>query len=94
MSSTDRAAGISNEPLTAGQPVSDNPNPDSKGGYMEWMEFEDKNNPGDWRVEAIDYENEGVVYVTIFSGPEARERAREYAAIKNAQEARLSRIAS
>ena len=61
---------------------------------MDWIGFEDRNNPGDWRVEAIDYENEGVIYVTIFSGPEAKERAKEYAGIKNAQEARLSRIAS
>ena len=51
-------------------------------------------NHGDWRVEAIDHENEGVVYVTIFSGPDSRERADEYAAMKNAQEARLLRIVS
>ncbi len=37
----------------------------------------------EWRVEAIDYENEGVCYVAIFSGPLARERAEEYAAFKN-----------
>jgi len=61
---------------------------------MEWSCFEDRQNPAHWRVEAIDFDNEGVVYVTIFSGPEARERAEEYAAIKNAQEARLARIAS
>lgn len=61
---------------------------------MDWSCFEDRKNPGDWRVEAIDFDNEGVVYVTIFLGPEARERAEEYAAIKNAQEARLARIAS
>lgn len=39
----------------------------------------------DWRVEAIDYENEGIVYVTCFSGPDAEERAEEYAAWKNNQ---------
>ena len=46
--------------------------------------------------EANDYENEGVVYVTLFSGPEAKERAEEYAAIKNAQDAHLQlhRVAS
>ena len=55
---------------------------------MEWIGFEDKKNPGDWRVEANDYENEGAVYVTIFSGPGAKERAKEYAGIKNAQEER------
>ena len=33
--------------------------------------------PGEWRVEAIDYDNEGQVYVAIFSGPGAQERAEE-----------------
>jgi hypothetical protein len=35
----------------------------------------------EWRVEAID--SEGRVFVTIFSGPAAKERAKEYAAWKN-----------
>lgn len=61
---------------------------------MEWKAFEDKQNPGDWRVEAIDFENEGAVYVTIFSGPDARERAEDYAAWQNEQDRRLSRRAS
>ena len=39
--------------------------------------------PDEWRVEAIDYDNEGQVYVTIFSGPKAEERAVEYASFKN-----------
>lgn len=34
-------------------------------------------------VVAIDYENEGGVYVVLFSGPNARERAEEYAAFKS-----------
>ena len=54
---------------------------------MEWECFPDMKNKGDWRVEAIDFEDEGALYVTIFSGPDARGRAREYAAIKAAQEA-------
>lgn len=37
----------------------------------------------DWRVEAIDFENEGAVYIAIFSGPNARERAEEYARWQN-----------
>jgi hypothetical protein len=49
---------------------------------MEWECFEDRKNRGDGRVEAIDFDNEGEVYVTIFSGPHARERAQEYAAMK------------
>jgi hypothetical protein len=50
---------------------------------VEWTSFEDRHNPGDWRVEANDSDNEGVFYVTIFSGPKSRERAEEYAVIKN-----------
>jgi hypothetical protein len=42
-------------------------------------------NDGEWRVEAIDYESEGECYVTIFSGPQAKERAEEYAAFKMSQ---------
>jgi hypothetical protein len=38
----------------------------------------------DWRVEAIDFDNEGIVYVTCFSGLDAKERAEEYAAWKYA----------
>lgn len=33
----------------------------------------------EWAVEAVDYEKEGIVYRTIFSGPNARKRAKEYA---------------
>jgi hypothetical protein len=61
---------------------------------MEWECFQDMKNKGDWRVEAIDFDDEGAVYVTIFSGPEARKRALEYAAIKAAQEASRFSIAS
>ena len=37
----------------------------------------------EWRVEGIDYDRDGQVYVAIFSGPEAKERAEEYARFKN-----------
>lgn len=40
---------------------------------------------GEYCVEAIDYEDEGKVYVAIFSGPSAKERAEEYATLKNAK---------
>lgn len=43
----------------------------------------DNLNPSDWRVEGINYECDGEVYVTIFSGPLARDRAIEYAEFKN-----------
>jgi hypothetical protein len=38
----------------------------------------DRLHRGDWRVEAFD--DDGRCYVTIFSGPEAEERAEEYRA--------------
>lgn len=49
---------------------------------MEYEVFQDKVHPEDWRVEAIDTESEGECYVTIFSGLDAEERAREYATFK------------
>lgn len=50
------------------------------------MTFEavpDRVTPGEWRVEAINYASEGEVYVAIFAGPLAEERAKEYARWKN-----------
>jgi hypothetical protein len=52
---------------------------------MEWTVFKDSRKRGDWRVEAPDFDEEGQLYITIFSGPEARERAEEYAEWKNSQ---------
>ena len=82
-----------NSDLTNQGEIKENSGLDSKGGRMEWIAFEDKKVAGDWRVEAIDDEREGAVYVAIFSGPDAKERAREYAGIKNVQEARLYQVA-
>jgi hypothetical protein len=39
--------------------------------------FQDRRSPGDWRVEWED--DDGGVEVTIFSGPDARDRAIMYA---------------
>lgn len=36
-----------------------------------------------WRVEAVNEQGDGEVYVAIFSGPDAEDRAREYADWKN-----------
>jgi len=47
---------------------------------MEWTCSEDEHKRDHWRVEASE---KG--YVTIFSGPEAHQRAEEYAAFQNAQ---------
>ncbi len=33
----------------------------------------------EWRVEGIDYDNDGQIYLTIFSGPQAKKRAKDYA---------------
>lgn len=41
------------------------------------------NTVNEWRVEAIDFDEDGEIYVAMFSGPHARERAEEYAAWKN-----------
>jgi hypothetical protein len=51
---------------------------------LTWEASRSRDAVGDdeWRVEAIDYESEGEVYVAIFSGSEAKERAEEYAAWK------------
>ena len=39
----------------------------------------------EWRVEAINHDGDGEIYVTIFSGPNAKERAEEYAEWKTNQ---------
>jgi hypothetical protein len=46
--------------------------------------IEDKLCPGMWRVESMACDSDGEVYVTIFSGPLAEARAREYATWKQA----------
>lgn len=38
--------------------------------------------PSDWVVSALDSKGDGGIYLTIFSGPEAYERALEYASEK------------
>jgi len=50
------------------------------------MEYEVVQSAGavnEWRVEAIDHESEGEVYVALFSGPNAKQRAEEYATWKS-----------
>ena len=43
---------------------------------MRYEAFEDHDFPGQWRAEAFD--DDGECYVTIFSGPDAEQRARAY----------------
>jgi hypothetical protein len=50
---------------------------------MYYEVLEDREEPGLWRVEAINEAGEGEVYVTLFSGPDARARAEAYAAWKS-----------
>jgi|HubBroStandDraft_5_1064220.scaffolds.fasta_scaffold1266803_1 hypothetical protein len=45
---------------------------------------QDDKNPETWRVEAVG--SDGEVYQALFIGPEAAERAREYAAYENSSE--------
>jgi hypothetical protein len=52
---------------------------------MDYEVRQDRTNPEDWLVGAVDHESEGECYLTIFSGWYARERAREYADWKNSQ---------
>lgn len=37
----------------------------------------------EWIVEAIDYQSEGEIYMTLFVGLKAEERAKEYTAWQN-----------
>lgn len=37
-------------------------------------------NPDEWAVEAVDDTDDGTVYVALFSGPFAKDRALEYSA--------------
>jgi len=48
---------------------------------MRYEAFEDKRHAEDWRVEAFD--DDGRCFVAIFAGPEAKQRALEYAAWKS-----------
>ena len=41
-----------------------------------------KDTPGSWSVEAIETDQDGDVFQAIFVGPQAKERAEEYAAFK------------
>jgi hypothetical protein len=48
---------------------------------MKYEMIESRAEPGHWHVESIN--DDGSVYVVVFSGPEAKERAAEYADWKN-----------
>jgi hypothetical protein len=45
---------------------------------MEWNIYPHEDGSGDWVVEAINHEDDGQIYTTIFSGSDTEKRAREY----------------
>jgi hypothetical protein len=51
---------------------------------MTYEVVQSRDSPDEWRVERIDYESDGEIEVTIFSGRDAAVRAKEYADWKNA----------
>lgn len=51
---------------------------------LKFEAVQDRTSPNDWRVEAIDIKA-GDVFVALFCGPSAQERAEEYARFKNSQ---------
>ena len=58
--------------------------------FLQFETIEDKMHPDDYRVEAIDSEGDGEVYTAIFVGPDAKQRAEEYAQWKNAHQRELA----
>lgn len=70
--------GTRNVSLPAGRPIAITV---SKlgGELVQYEVIRDRNTPDDWRVEAINHDGDGECYVTIFSGPNAEDRAKEYA---------------
>ena len=51
---------------------------------MEYEVFQVKDSiEYEWRVDAIDYDSEGEIYMALFFGLKAEERAKEYAKIMN-----------
>lgn len=48
---------------------------------MSYEVVESRQYSGHWHVEAVD--DDGAVFVVVFSGPKAKDRAHEYASWKN-----------
>lgn len=64
----------------------------SKEGSVQTTVFADKEFPNDWHVEMIDSET-GDIYQTVFSGPDAEGRAREYAEWEASKKHRIRQAA-
>ena len=59
----------------------------SKADYADMAELdievvERRDTPGAWVVEAINAAGDGEIYMAVFSGPAAKDRAVEYASMK------------
>jgi hypothetical protein len=68
-----------NSVLTVKQPLEDNAAPEPRENTQMQIEvFADRQFPNDWHVEAIDTKS-GDIFQAVFAGPEAEQRAREYA---------------
>jgi hypothetical protein len=50
---------------------------------MKYKVYKCKQYQGCWHTEAIDFDSDGEIYLTMFDGPCAEELAREYAQWKN-----------
>ena len=90
MEHSDRADDPQTSVLTPSSAAKDNPQLDAQEAVMRWTIFADKKFPNDWHVEAIDRES-GDIYVAVFSGPDAENRARKYA---DWQQSQLQRTAA
>lgn len=55
--------------------------------------FADKEFPNDWHVETIDSKT-GDIFAAVFSGPDAEERAREYATWQESKDSGTQRRAA
>lgn len=45
---------------------------------MEWDIYPHEDGSGDWVVQAINFENDGEIDTTVFSGSNTKRRAQEY----------------
>jgi hypothetical protein len=50
---------------------------------MKYEAIQDESFKDTWRVEAIDHESEMVIYVAVFTGPDAGARAQAYVEWQN-----------
>ena len=59
---------------------------------MKYEYSKSKYYPDTWHVEAINYDGDGEIYMAVFSGPYAEQRALEYLILKNKQISTLDQL--